>query len=100
MRFLVITRPSHPLPPSAELMDAMEAWVDGHMQSGKMEQTWSFAGVGGGGGILDVDSNEELGEIMGGFPLAPFSDVEVFPLSDLHDALDRVRALLEQMPRG
>jgi muconolactone delta-isomerase len=92
MRFLVVSHIKHPMPPNAELLDAMAAWVDQHLQDGKMEQAWNFAGLAGGGGILNVASLEELDEVMIGFPLGPFSQVDIYGLTDLHASLDRIKA--------
>ena len=53
----------------------MEAsWVAEHRASGKMEHVWSFAGYAGGGGIMNVDTHEELDKSMAGFP---FSGLQV-----------------------
>ncbi len=100
MRFLVVTRGSHPPPPAPEMIDAMKHWIDTHLETGKMEQVWNFAGVRGGGGIPNVASLDELDDVMAGFPFAPFSEVEIHPLTDLHESLDRVRGRLEQMAGG
>lgn len=102
MRFLVMSNPKHPLPPEMvpALSDAMIAWVREHTASGKMETTWSFAGEPGGGGILNVDSPEELDAIMLGFPFGPFSDVEVRALTDLEDSVIRAKAAFRAMTGG
>ena len=100
MRFLVVTRAKFPVPPSPELVDAMKAWADGHLASGRMEQTWNFAGVRGGGGLLNVESLDQLDEIMSGFPFGPYSEIDILPLTDLHESLDRVRSQLERMAGG
>jgi len=100
MRFLVVTRGKYPVPPSPELVDATKEWVDSHLASGQMEQTWNFAGVRGGGGILNVESLDQLDEIMTGFPFGPYSEIDILPLTDLHESLDRVRSQLERMAGG
>lgn len=97
MRFLVLTKSRTPAPPNPDLIDAMTAWLDQHEGSGKMEQSWAFAGITGGGGILNVDSHEELDAVMGGFPFAPFSSIEVYPLSDLRQSLETTRDQLEKL---
>ena len=91
MRFLVVSKSKHPMPPEigVGLVEAMRPWVDRH--PGKFEQVWSFAGVPGGGGILNVESLEELDAIMTEFPFGPFSETEVLPLVDLDQSLDRVK---------
>lgn len=97
MRFLVVTKSRSPSPPNPEMVNAMSEWLDQHERSGKMEQSWSFAGTIGGGGILNVDSHDELDEIMGGFPFAPFSHVEVYPLTDLRKTLERTKDQLSKL---
>ncbi len=79
------------------MMQAMKGWVAEHRQSGKLVDVWSFAGQTGGGGVVEVDSHEELDEIMSGFPFGPFSDVTVYALSDLDRALDTAERAMAQM---
>jgi muconolactone delta-isomerase len=102
MKFLVISHPNYPVPPEMgpQLVDAMVAWVNQHAGSGKIQETWSFAGTGGGGGILDVDSAEELDAIMSGFPFGAFSDVQIFPLADLHESLQQTKQVMQAMAGG
>lgn len=99
MRFLVVTKSRGAPPPemAMPMMQMMQQWVTEHLGSGKMEQVWSFGGIVGGGGILDVDSHEELDSIMGAFPFAQFSDVEVYPLADLHASLSEQLSRMEEM---
>jgi muconolactone delta-isomerase len=102
MKFLVISNPKHPVPPEIgpTLVDAMSAWVKQHTASGKIESTWSFAGTAGGGGIVNVDSPEELDAIMVAFPFGAFSEVEIYPLVDLHEALHRSKQAMLAMAGG
>jgi muconolactone delta-isomerase len=102
MKFLVITRPKHPVPPEIglALIDAMTAWSKQATASGKIEATWGFAGTGGGGGIANVDSMEELDALMAGFPFGAFSDVEILPLVDLDKALQHTKQAMLAMTGG
>ena len=104
MRFLVVTRANAPLPPEMALglVEAMKQWAAAQRQSGKLEQVWSFAGLNGGGGILDVGSHEELDAIMAAFPFGPFSHIDVYPLADLDASLQSFATVIQQMmpPRG
>jgi muconolactone delta-isomerase len=102
MQFLVISNPKHPVPPEMGpmLIDAMVAWVDQNTAAGKVESTWGFAGTAGGGGILNVDSPEELDAIMAGYPFGAFSEVEVFPLVNLHESLQRTKQAMQAMAGG
>jgi muconolactone delta-isomerase len=99
MKFLVVTKQNAAFPPEAAsmLINAMRQWSGVHLQSGKMEQIWSFAGLGGGGGVLNVDSHEELDQIMAGFPFAQFSQIEVYPLADLNASMDNFEKVIQQM---
>jgi muconolactone delta-isomerase len=65
MKFLIISKPKHMIPPefTVPLVDAFSAFLDQYSASGKLESVWSFAGTQGGGGIINVDSLEELDAI-------------------------------------
>ncbi|TAK76427.1 MAG: hypothetical protein EPO16_07215 [Dehalococcoidia bacterium] len=99
MRFLVTSIQTVPPPPEAALglFDALSAWAKAHKEQGKLEQIWSFAGLQGGGGIANVATLEELDALMAGFPLAPFSHTEVYPLVDLEPSLEQVKQAIRAM---
>ena len=99
MQFLIVTKQSSAPPPemTLPLLQAMEAWLAEHRSSGKMKSVWAFAGTVGGGGVLDVDSHEELDEIMLGFPFAPFSTTEVLALSDIDRNLQGSKAVFQRI---
>lgn len=99
MRFLVTTKSTSPFPPEMAMgmVEAMKQWAGTHRQSGKMEQIWAFAGSNGGGGILNVDSHEELDAIMAGFPFGPFSQIDVYPLADIDASLESFTKVIQQM---
>ncbi len=54
----------------------------------------------GGGGVLDVESHEELDAIMSRFPFAPFSTIEIIPLSDIDESLAHAKAFVGEMLAG
>ena len=66
MRFLVVSKSKHPMPPEMAqgFADAMSAWANKYTASKKLEQVWAFAGLPAGGGIANVNSFEELDAIM------------------------------------
>lgn len=78
------------------LIEAMKVWVQKYKANHKLEQAWSFSGIGGGG-ILNVVSNEELDEIMIEFPVVTFSSVELLPLADLDKTLGNYLDLAKKM---
>lgn len=73
---------SPPLEMAAGLIDAGEAWGRKYTSNAKLEQIWGFAAAQGGGGICNVNSLEELDEVMQECPFLPFSDIEVYGLVD------------------
>lgn len=102
MQFLVITRQTAPPPPEmlVPMIGAMEAWATQLRATGKAKAMWSFAGTNGGGGLLDVESHEELDAIMARFPFGPFSHVEIIALSSLDAGLANARAFVQEMMAG
>ena len=100
MKFLVISKSKYPLPLEAipSLMDGAMAWK--RKYEGKMEQLFAFAGMQGGAGIVDVDSAEELDTIIAELPMAPFSDIEVYPLTDVEGVWQRSKQIAEGMAKG
>ena len=99
MKFLVISKPKHLIPPEAvvPLIDAFSAFIDKYSETGQLESSWSFAGSAAGGGIANVDSAEELDAIMAEYPFAAFSDVEIYPLVNLEQSLQRTKQVAQTM---
>lgn len=99
MQFLITTKQSSPPPPemTVPLIEAMEAWVAQHRASGQITSIWGFAGIAGGGGVIEVDSHEELDAVMVAFPFGPFSTIEIIALSDIDEALAGAKATFQQM---
>ena len=102
MQFLVITRPSTPPPPEMlmPMIGAMEAWVAQNRASGKAKAVWGFAGTKGGGGVIEVESHEELDAIMSRFPFGPYSTIEVIALSDIDESIANAKAFVQEMMAG
>jgi muconolactone delta-isomerase len=102
MQFLIITRQSTSPTPEmlVPMLGAMEAWAAQLRASGKAKSMWAFAGTPGGGGVLEVESHEELDAILARFPFAPFSSTEIIALSDLDQSLANARAVFQEMMAG
>jgi muconolactone delta-isomerase len=103
MRFLVISEPKTPVPPEAVLglYDALKAWKARYIAAGKLEQIWSFAGLGGAGaGIANVDSLEELDQISAEFPFQPFTHVTVYGLTDFDKSVENATRIFGAMLAG
>lgn len=97
MEFLAIVKNKYPMPQDMVpgLMDATIAWM--HKYEGRLEHTWGFAGLQSGGGVANVESAEELDEIMTEFPLGPFSDIEIYPLVDMESSLKHAKQIAQAM---
>jgi muconolactone delta-isomerase len=61
---------------------------------------WTNAGKAGGGGILNVESLEELDAILVEFPVGPFSEIEVVPITELQASLERSKQMFAAMAGG
>jgi muconolactone delta-isomerase len=98
MRFLATSTSKHLTPPEmvVGLIEAMQGWVQHWTEAGKFEYSWSSAGINAGGAIINVDSLEELDEILAGFPFGPFSEIQVTPIVDLIPSLERSKAVVLQ----
>jgi muconolactone delta-isomerase len=80
------------------VIDAMHSWLQKYKK--KIEQSWGFADTQGGGGILHVESLEELDLILTEFPMGPFSETQVHGLVDLEPSLERLQITLQSMSSG
>jgi muconolactone delta-isomerase len=99
MRFLITSLPkAAPIPPelAATLLNAMDQWMKRHTATKKIEQTWGFV-TGGGGGILNVASHDELSAILTEMPFAPFSDIRAEPLIAMEVGLNNFRQAMARM---
>src|SRR5689334_4803709 len=101
MRFLITSTPKFPVPPQLApvLLNAMEEWVKRHTASKKIEQTWGFVN-GGGGGILNVASHEELSAILTDMPFMPFSEMQVNALVPLEVGLNNFKQAMARMSQS
>ena len=98
MRFLVMSTPRFPIPPELTpvLLKAMEDWVKRHTASKKLEQTWGFVS-GGGGGIVNVASHEELSAILTEMPFTPFAETHVNALIPIEVSMNNFKQAMARM---
>ena len=102
MRFLVTLKQKYMVPPEVQvgLLDGSIAWIKRYTASKKMEQSWAFAGTPGGGGVLNVNSAEELNQIMAELPLGAVGEIEIQPIIDVEEAMTQAKkAILMYMPK-
>ncbi len=102
MRFLITGKNKFPMPPeiAPALIDASIAWAKKYTGNGKLEQLWGLAGIAGGGGIVNVGSPDELDTVMTEFPLGPFTDIEVYSLTDFTGSLEKLKQVMQAAASG
>jgi len=99
MKFLTIILQKQSPPPEImpALVEATIQWMAWAKGSGKFDAIYSVAGQPGGLGIASVDSLEELDDLVRGYPMTPFCDVQTIPLSDVDHALAALREQVKKM---
>ncbi len=97
MKFLVVMTSRTPPPPEMlpNIMAGMLHWIEQYQS--KMDGIFGFAGIQGGCGIVNVDTADELDEIMVRNPFTPFSETRVYPLTDLKGSINRNQEVMAEM---
>jgi muconolactone D-isomerase len=70
-----------PGPEAAEVKANEKAYSQELQRSGKWPEIWRVVGEYANYSIFDVDSNDELHEILQNLPLFPYMDISVVPLA-------------------
>ena len=73
----------HDLDPEAraDLLAREKAYSQELQRSGKWPHLWRIVGEYSNVSILDVESNDELHDLLSGLPLFPYMDIKVMPLA-------------------
>ena len=91
MKYLVTTRRRDgvPVPPEAMagMLHAQRDWLQEKLDEGTFDIAYPFAQGGGGIGIVNAETGDELNEIITGSPLFGVTQIEVQPLAGL-EAID------------
>jgi muconolactone D-isomerase len=66
---------------AAEMKATEKAYSQQLQRSGKWPEIWRVVGEYANYSIFDVDSNDELHEILQNLPLFPYMDIAVVPLA-------------------
>jgi muconolactone D-isomerase len=66
---------------AAEIKATEKAYSQHLQHSGKWPEIWRVVGEYANYSIFDVDSNDELHEILQNLPLFPYMDISVVPLA-------------------
>ena len=99
MKFLVTIIQKEAPPPEImpALVEATTQWIASAKKSGKFDAIYAIAGQPGGLGIANVGSLEELNELVSGYPMTPFGNVQTLPLSDVDYGLKTLREQVKKM---
>ncbi|MFD4192722.1 MULTISPECIES: muconolactone Delta-isomerase [Amycolatopsis] len=65
----------------ADIVAREKAYSQKLQREGKWPHLWRIVGEYSNISIFDVDSNDELHELLSGLPLFPYMDIRVMPLA-------------------
>lgn len=65
----------------AELIEAEKEYSQNAQREGKIAGLWRISGAWANYCLFDVAGNEELHELISGFPLFPYLEIDVTPLA-------------------
>jgi muconolactone delta-isomerase len=100
MQFCVIGRAvdSSNVPPQAVLAMAKQSFqMMASNQDSRIKAVYPFAGERAGLMIIDVQSGDELQEVIGSLPLSGVSDFEIHPVGTLQSVLKSLEVAEKQM---
>ncbi len=91
MRVALIVEPGEFPPPFDQMPMLLQGFADWRSRWKEKMAVFAFwAGRPGGLGILAVDDERELSQMMFEFPFTPYSNIDVRPIVDGDDALRRL----------
>ena len=73
---------------ASRLRDAERAYSADLQRKGVWKHLWRTTGIFGNVSIFDVQSHEELHDVLTGLPFYPFLTIEITPLSDHPGRID------------
>ena len=89
MKYLIVAKPGTtqiPVEQGAELLQMGLSWIKANLDDGTLDCAYNLIG-GGGLGIGNADSHEQILADLLEYPLYPFFSWEVTPLLDLDSSL-------------
>jgi muconolactone delta-isomerase len=97
MKFLVTfrRRDGVPIPPDAiaGMLLAQRDWLHDRLAEGSFDCAYTFAQSGGGIGIVEASSEEELTDLLTDAPLFGVAHIELQPLASIETLAKAARAL-------
>ena len=95
MKFLLMVRIKPNAVPNAEMIRIHKEFIRRLQENGKAEAVYTFAGSNNGMSIVNVDSFEELNDLMIQTPAIAICDIDVYPLADFQKQMDRIIKICE-----
>jgi muconolactone delta-isomerase len=95
MKFLLMVRVRPNATPNAEMIRFHKQFIQRLQEEGKAEAVYTFAGSNNGISIVNVDSFEELNDLMIQTPAIAICDIDVYPLADFQRQMDRMIQICE-----
>jgi len=101
MRFLVIMTPVETAVTNLKAQKILKIitshveYLEDLQMRGKVVESGSFAGLRGGFGILEVESLNELNDIINMDPAMPFMDTKIYPLVSGDDRIKQLRKRMQ-----
>ncbi|NUS00331.1 MAG: muconolactone Delta-isomerase [Kribbellaceae bacterium] len=71
----------------ADLINREKAYAQELQRASKWLHLWRIAGEYANFSVFDVDSNDELHDLLSGLPLFPYLDIQVSPLANHPSAI-------------
>jgi hypothetical protein len=99
MKYLITAKPGTtpiPMEQGAVLLQAGLDWINSKLADGTLDAAFNIIG-GGGTGIGNAESHEEILGFLLEYPLYPFFSWEVTPLLDLDESIKKYIAFYEGM---
>ena len=96
MKYLVtLRRREVPVPPEAmaRMLLAQHDWLQEKLADGTFDVAYTFAQAGGGIGIVNAESGDELNGIITSSPLFGVANVELQPLAEISTLSNAARAM-------
>ena len=81
--------PDMPAEQADEIKAREREYSQALQRDGRWPHLWRVAGRFANVSVLDVDSVDELHELLSGLPLFPYMDIRVTPLARHPNAIDR-----------
>jgi hypothetical protein len=91
MKYLIFAKPGDtpiPMEQGAALLQAGREFINGKLADGSLDIAYNVIG-GGGLGISNAETYEELLSTLLEYPLYPFFKWEITPLLDMNASLDQ-----------